>query len=87
MKSLNKFSHIGLFSFGVSQDGVRVMVFSAIFNKISVLLLEEILSLNVISCTPCHHSGLKLTTLMVMGTDCTDSCKSNYHTITATMAP
>ena len=66
MKSLNKFSHIGLFSFGVSQDGVRVMVFSAIFNKISVLLLEEILSLNVISCTPCHHSGLKLTTLVMI---------------------
>ena len=26
--------------------------------------------------------GLKLTTLVVIGTDCIDSCKSNYHTIT-----
>jgi hypothetical protein len=28
----------------------------------------------------------ELTTL-VIGTDCTDSCKSNYHTITATTVP
>jgi hypothetical protein len=26
--------------------------------------------------------GFKLTTLVVIGTDCKDSCKSNYHTIT-----
>ena len=26
----------------------------------------------------------KLTTLVVIGTDCTGSCKSNYHTITTT---
>jgi hypothetical protein len=26
----------------------------------------------------------KLTTVVVIGTDCTGSCKSNYHTITAT---
>jgi hypothetical protein len=29
----------------------------------------------------------ELTMLVVIGTDCTGSCKSNYHTITATMAP
>ena len=28
---------------------------------------------------------LELTTLVVIGTDCTGSCKSNYHTITPTM--
>jgi hypothetical protein len=28
-----------------------------------------------------------LTTLVVIYTDCTDSCKSNYHTITTTMSP
>ena len=28
-----------------------------------------------------------LTTLIVIGTDCIGSCKSNYHTITTTMAP
>ena len=30
---------------------------------------------------------LELTTLMVIDTDCIGSCKSNYHTITTTMAP
>jgi hypothetical protein len=29
----------------------------------------------------------KLTTLVVIGTDCTGSCKCNYHAITTTMAP
>jgi hypothetical protein len=28
-------------------------------------------------------NGFDLTTLVVIGTDCTDSCKSNYHTMTA----
>ena len=32
-------------------------------------------------------SGLKLTSLVVIGTDCIGSCKSNYHTITTTTAP
>ena len=27
-------------------------------------------------------AGFELTTLVVISTDCTDSCKSNYHTIT-----
>jgi hypothetical protein len=30
-------------------------------------------------------SRFALTTSVVIGTDCTDSCKSNYHTITATI--
>ena len=29
----------------------------------------------------------ELTTLVVIGTDCTGSCKSNYQTITTTTAP
>ena len=33
------------------------------------------------------RTGFKLTTLVVIGTDCTGSCKSNYHTITTTTAP
>ena len=32
-------------------------------------------------------STFELTTLMVIGTDCTGSCKLNYHTITTTMSP
>ena len=32
-------------------------------------------------------AGFELTTLVVIGTDCTDSYKSNYHTISTTTAP
>ena len=32
-------------------------------------------------------AGFELTMLVVIGTDCIGSCKSNYHTITVTMAP
>ena len=32
-------------------------------------------------------AGFELVTLVAIGTDCTGSCKSNYHTITTTMAP
>ena len=32
-------------------------------------------------------SRFELTTLVVIGTDCICSCKSNYHTITATTVP
>ena len=32
-------------------------------------------------------AGFELTTFVVIGTDCIGSCKSNYHTITATTAP
>jgi hypothetical protein len=33
------------------------------------------------------RSRFELTTSVVIGTDCIGSCKSNYHTTTATMAP
>ena len=32
-------------------------------------------------------SGFELTTLVVIGADCTGNCKSNYHTITTTTVP
>ena len=32
-------------------------------------------------------TGIELTTLLVIGTDCKDSCKSNYNTLTTTTAP
>ena len=32
-------------------------------------------------------NGFILTTLVVIGTDCIGSCKSNYHTIMTMMAP
>jgi hypothetical protein len=31
-------------------------------------------------------TGIELTTLVVIGTDCTDNPKSNYYTITTTTA-
>jgi hypothetical protein len=34
-----------------------------------------------------HITGFELMTLVVIGTDYTGSCKSNYHTITTTMTP
>ena len=34
--------------------------------------------------TPRNERVFELTTLIVIGTDCTSSCKSNYHMITAT---
>jgi hypothetical protein len=41
---------------------------------------------HIMLCTS-HWSRFKLTTSMVIGTDCIGSCKSNYHTITTTMIP
>ena len=32
-------------------------------------------------------AGFELTTLVVIGTDCIGSCKSNYHTIMTTTVP
>ena len=46
----------------------------------------QTLSHNVVSNTSAW-TGLKLTTLVGIGTDCIGSCKSNYHTIKTTMAP
>jgi hypothetical protein len=44
---------------------------------------DKLLSHNLVSGT-LRHDGFELTTLAVIGTDCTCSCKSNYHhTITA----
>ena len=81
---------------------VCLMVFNATFNNISamswrsVLLVEETggpeedqvtdkLYHKVLCTSP--WSRFELTTLVMIGTDCIGSCKSNYHTITATTAP
>jgi len=68
------------------------MVFNATFNNISVLLVEETgvpqklyhIMLHRVHLT---RVGFELTTLVVMGTDCIGSFKSNYHMITTTTAP
>ena len=46
----------------------------------------QTLSHNVVSRTPLL-AGCELTTLVVIGTDCIGSCKSNYLTITTTTVP
>ena len=47
----------------------------------------QTLSHNVVSSTPYHERDSKFTTLVVIGTDCTGSCKSKNHTITPMTAP
>jgi len=83
--------------------GFRVMVFNATFNNISAITWQSVLLvretgvsvenhqpaashwhtwlhiINVVSSTP--------TTLVVIVTNYTDSCKSKYHTITTTTDP
>ena len=78
---------------------VRFMVFDTTFNNISVILwqlallveetripcrksLTNFITLCCIEYTS-PQTGFELTTLVVIGTDCTGSCKSNYHMITA----
>ena len=82
---------------------VRFMVFNATFNYISViswwsvlfveetretdgpaLSLSQTLSHNVVSSTPCPE---QYSTLVVIGTDCIGSCKSNYRMIMITNSP
>ena len=40
---------------------------------------EQTLSHTIVSRTPHHDRGFELTTLVVIGTDCIGSCKSNYQ--------
>ena len=47
----------------------------------------QTLSHNVVLSTPRNERGFELTTLVVISTDCTGSCKSNCHMITTTTAP
>jgi hypothetical protein len=63
-----------------------LMVFNTTFNNISVISLTNFITYCCIEYTS-WWTRFELTTLMVIGTDCTESCKSNNHTITTTMAP
>ena len=75
---------------------VRVMVFDATFNNISVIMYtwhqfywwrkleykEKTTDLSQVTDKIITSlAGFELTMFVVMGTDCTGSCKSNYHTI------
>jgi len=74
---------------------VCFMLFNATFNNISamswrsVLLVEENIDTDklyhiMLYTSPC--SRFEVTTSVVIVTHCIGSCKSNYHTITATTA-
>ena len=47
---------------------------------------HKLLSHNVVLSTP-RHERARTHNLLVIGSDCTGSCKSDYDTITATTAP
>jgi hypothetical protein len=54
------------------------------------LVTEKLYHIIVVSsCTlpKLPQTGFEPTTLVVIGTDCIGSCKSNYHTIMTTTAP
>ena len=48
---------------------------------------DKLLLHNVVSSTPGLSEGFKLTSFVVIGTDCTGSCKSNYFMITTMATP
>jgi len=77
------------------------MVFNATFNNISAISWHSVLLVEETGVPRENHrpvtdklyhimlfrTGFEVTTLVVIGTDCTGSCKSNYHMITTTTAP
>jgi hypothetical protein len=80
---------------------VRIVVFYATFNNISVIERQSGLLLEETGVSGENHrpvasscieytspwTGFDLTTLVVIGTDCIGSCKSNYHAITTRKMP
>jgi hypothetical protein len=67
--------------------GVRVMLFNAIFNYISVIPWRSTLSHNAISSTPRHEWDSNSQHLVMICANYIGSCKSIYHTITTTTVP
>ena len=57
------------------EDTEKTAVLSQVTDKLYLIMLYT---------SPLE--GFELTTSVVIGTDCIGSCKSNYHTITATTA-
>ena len=76
------------------------MVFNATFNNISVISWWSVFisggnqrtrrkpptCRKSLTNLMLYRTGFELTTLVVIATDCTGICKSNYHTITTTTA-
>jgi hypothetical protein len=74
-------------------NAIYSFVPSANSNAILMTTIQIYKSANFITyCCTCIEytlpwAGFKLITLVIIGTDCTGSCKSNYHTITTMMTP
>ena len=58
------------------------MLVNATFNNISVTSWLSVLLVYPEYTTDLPQMGFELTTLVVIGTDCISSCKSNYHSFT-----
>jgi hypothetical protein len=61
---------------------VRVMMLNATFNNSSVTSWLSVVLVHPEYTTDLPQVGFELTTLVVIGTDCINSCKSNYHSFT-----
>ena len=60
---------------------VRVMVFNATFNNISIIYPEKTIGLPQVTDKPRHEHDVN-TNLVIIWTDYTDNSESNYHTNT-----
>jgi hypothetical protein len=81
-----------LFNTTFNNASAKMMVVSFIGggNRRKALTCRKSLTNFITECCILYTSpwmGFELTTLVVKGTDCTGSCKSNNHTITTPMAP
>jgi hypothetical protein len=64
------------------------MVLNATFKNISAILWRSVLLAEETGVPrENYRTGFELTTLVVINTHCTGSCKSNYHTLTTMTAP
>jgi hypothetical protein len=59
----------------------KITLFFQLYVKVGIMFIKLALSRHL------SLTGFELTILVVIDTDSTGSCKSNYHTITTTTAP